>query len=121
MPLSIADTAEVLALHAGGLGAGLQSRGLIDQPDVAQAVIRQAGQFGRNVALQLIDDLGVLPLVVAEELLQGADSTARGQGDRLRRLAFQVGEQATAVGMQVAKGLRIAAAVQVRPQEIIES
>ena len=118
--VDLADTAEVLTLHAGGLGAGLQSRGLIDQPDVAQAIVGQAGQFGPDVALQLSADLSVLPLVVAEELLQGADGTAGGQGDRLDTLAFEFGEQATAVGVQVAEGLGVAAAEQVRPQEIIQ-
>ena len=63
---------------------------------------------------------GVVATVVAEELLQGADGTAGGQGDRLDALAFQVGEQAAAVGVQVAEGLGVAAAEQVRLQEIIE-
>src|SRR5579884_2896668 len=83
--VELADTAEVLALDAGGLVAGLQGRGLVDQTDVAQAIIGQARQFDPDVALQLLTCLSVLPLVVAEELLQGTDGTACSLGDRLDR------------------------------------
>src|SRR6266702_748243 len=72
------------------------------------------------MTLQQLFDVGVLPVVVAEELLQGADGTATGKGDRLDALAFQVGEQTAAVAVQVAEGLGVAAAVQVRPQEVLQ-
>lgn len=116
----LADTAEVLPLHAGSLGAGLHSRGLIDQTDGAQAIVGQAGQLGGNVALQLLADLGVMPSVVTEELLQSANGTASGQSDWFGSLALQVGEQATAVGLQVVEGLGVATAEQVPPQEVIQ-
>ena len=72
------------------------------------------------MALQLLPDLLALPLVVFEELLQGADGRAGGEGDGLDALALQVGEQAAAVGVQVGEGLGVAAAVQVRPQEALQ-
>src|SRR5439155_12311697 len=101
----LADTAEVLPLDAGGLGARLEGGGLIDQADGAQVVGSHGGQVGGDVALQLLADVGVSPEVVLEELLQGADGAAGGQGDGLDALAGQVREQALAVGVQVGEGL----------------
>src|SRR6185369_12122752 len=60
--VDLADTAEVLALHTGSLGAGLDGRSLINQPDVAQAIVGQEGQLVGNVVLQLSADFGVFPL-----------------------------------------------------------
>jgi hypothetical protein len=45
------------------------------------------------MALQLRADLGVVPEVVAEELLRGADGTAGGPRDGLDGLALEVGEE----------------------------
>src|SRR6202162_1389585 len=119
--VDLADTAEVLALYAGGLVAGLHGRGLIDQPDVAQAIVGQGGQFVGDVLLQSVAELGVLPLVVAQELLQSAYGAPGGQGHRLDTLAFEIGEQAPAVGGGGGQGFGVAGAVQVRLQELIES
>jgi hypothetical protein len=44
-----------------------------------------------------VADPGERPGVVAEELLEGADGDAGGQGDGLAGLAVEVGEQAPAV------------------------
>ena len=67
--------------------------------------------------LQLGADLGVMPVVVAEEFLQGADRTAGSEGDRFDALALEFGEQAPAVGVQVAEGLGVTATEQVRPKK----
>src|SRR5215813_15501896 len=72
------------------------------------------------MALQLFADVGEGPEVVAEELLQGADGTAGGQGDGFDRLAFEVGEESFAIGVQVGEGLGIAATEQVRSQKVIQ-
>src|SRR5207302_3399439 len=62
----LADTAEVLPLHAGGLGARLEGGGFVDQADAAQVVGSHGGQGGGDVALQLLADVGVSPEVVLE-------------------------------------------------------
>src|SRR6185369_7739942 len=92
--LDLADTAEVLTLHAGGLGTLFDGAGFVDEPDAAQVVGRQARQQGGGVAVELVTDGGEVPDVVLEELLQGADGGAGLQGDGLDALAGQVGEQA---------------------------
>src|SRR5262249_34098098 len=73
-----------------------------------------------DMALQVFADLGELPEVVAEELLQGADGTAGGQRDGLDGLALEVGEESLAVGVQVREGLGIATTEQVVPKEVIQ-
>ena len=50
------------------------------------------------------------PAVVPEELLEGADGRARGQGNGLTGLAVEVGEQAAAVNAEQGKGLSVIAA-----------
>jgi hypothetical protein len=116
----LADTTEVLALHAGGLGTRLESGGLIDEANRAEVIGRQSGQDIGDMTLQLLADVGGRPKVVAEELLQGADGTAGGQGDGFAGLALEFGEESFAVGVQVGEGLGVAAAEQVRSQEVIQ-
>ena len=109
----LAQAAEVLPLHAGGLGTALGGAGLVDQPDGAQAVgVRQGRQQGRGMALEPIADGGEVPGMVAQELLQGAHRGAGAQGDRLDALARQVGQQALDVSAEMAKSLRVRAAKQ---------
>src|SRR3989440_8898567 len=109
--IDLADTAEVLPLHARGLGALFQGAGLVDQPDGAQLIGRVDGgePLGGVLLLQLPDAVAV-PVVVLEELLQGADGGAGLQGDGLDALGRQVGEHAADVGAEGGEGLRGAAA-----------
>jgi hypothetical protein len=58
--------------------------------------------------------------VVAEEILEGADGTAGSQGDGLDGLALEVGEESAAVGVQVGKGLGVAATEELGPQEVVQ-
>jgi len=112
--VDLADTAQVLALHAGVLVPDLTEEVSSISPDVAQVVLGHEGQARDDVLLQLVAELAVPPLVVLDKLLQGTDRAARGAGDGLDALALQFREQAPAVGVQVAKGLGVAAAVQIR-------
>jgi hypothetical protein len=108
--LDLAGLAAVLPLDARGVGAVLDGAGLVVQADGAEAVGGQAGKGGGEVLLQLGPGLGEGPAVVAEELLEGADGDAGGQGDGLAGLAGQVGEQAAAVDAEQVEGLGVVAA-----------
>src|SRR5262245_29270950 len=72
------------------------------------------------MALQVLSDLRLLPLVVAKELLQSADGTTRGQRDGLGGLAFEVGEEPATVGVQVGEGLGVTTTEEIGPQEGIQ-
>ncbi len=58
----------------------------------------------------------VVPAGGDQELLEGSHGGAGLQGDRLDRLAGQVGEQAPAVGVEVGGGALLEEAVPVAPQ-----
>jgi hypothetical protein len=116
----LADTTEVLTLHTRGLGTRLEGGGLIDEANRAKVIGGQGGQDIGDMTLQLFADLGEIPKVVLEKLLQGADGTARGQGDGFAGLALEFGEESFAVGMQVSKGLSVAATEEIRLQEAIQ-
>ena len=100
--VDLAQLAAVLPLHAGGLGALLARAGLIDDADGAQLVVGQGVRVGRRGVAGWCGP-AVVPGVVVQELLEGADGGAGGQGDGLDRLARQVGEQAAAVDVSRSK------------------
>src|SRR4051794_37043271 len=100
----LADAAEVLALDTGGLVALLEGAGLVDDPHGAERVGREVGQDAGQVPLQRVAGQFLVPVGGDEELLEGADGGAAGQGDGLDALARQVGQQAAAVVVEVAGG-----------------
>src|SRR5439155_13411253 len=108
--LQLADLAAVLPLHAGGAPAALDSAGLVVQADGAKVIRGKPGQDAGDVLLQAGAGLREGPAVVPEELLEGADGRARGQGNGLTGLAVEVGEQAAAVNAEQGKGLSVIAA-----------
>jgi len=107
-------------LHTGSLGARLESGCLIDEANRTEVVGGQGGQEIGDRTWQWFADLGERPEVVVEELLQGTDGTARGQGDGFAGLAREVGEESFTVGVQVGEGLGVAAAEQVGSQEVMQ-
>lgn len=116
----LADATEIPTLHAGSMASRLQRRGLVDQADVAQSIVWHRGQHRGDRALQQLADLVVLPGVVAEELLKGADGAAGGQSDGFDTLAFEFGDQSAAVGVPMREGLGISSAEQVGVQEVVQ-
>ncbi len=100
----LADATQVLPLHARGLVALLEAAGLVDDADGAQRVGGEVGQHVRQLALEQVPGAAVIPGRGGEELLEGADGVAAGQGNGLDALARQVGEQAAAVAVEVGGG-----------------
>ena len=100
----LAHAAQVLPLHAGGLVPLLETAGLVDDADGAQRVGRQRAEVLGQAPLEAVAGLAVAPGGGGEELLEGADGGAAGQGDGLHALAGQVGEQAAAVAVEVGRG-----------------
>src|SRR5262249_32978016 len=119
--VGLAQAAAPLAGDPRGLGALLGLAGLVDDADGAQAsVIGQARQQAGGVAVQDVEGPGVVPGVVAQELLEGTHRGACGQGDGLDRLAVEVGEQPADVGAQVVEGLGVLTAEQEAVQEAVQ-
>jgi hypothetical protein len=78
------------------------------------------GEGVGHVALEGVSDAREGPAVIAEELLEGADGEASGQGDGLAGLAVEVREQSAAVGAQEVEGLGVVAAEQELLQVVSE-
>src|SRR5262249_42565934 len=115
--LDLADTAEVLPLHARRLGALLDGTGLVDQADDSQTVVGHPRQLLDDLLLAEVADVAGVPVVILEELLEGADRGAGLEGDGFDALAWQFGEESADVGLQVGEGLRVGAAEQVASQK----
>ena len=114
--LGLANLTAPLALHAGGVGAFLGLAGLVDQADAAEVIGAVGGRPLGQALLQLVTHLVLVPDVVTQELLEGADRRARSQGDGLDALAGQVGQQAPTVGVQMLTGAFLGKAVVKLPQ-----
>jgi hypothetical protein len=114
--LFLAHFAAILTLHAGGLLALLDMAALVDNADGARAIGGQVGQQFGHALLEDLAGLLIVPTVLGEEQLQGADAGARGQGNGLCSLAFEVREESPAIDAEVAKSLRVVAA----EQEVVE-
>src|SRR5262249_21883076 len=114
--LDLAQLAAVLPVHAGGLAALLPGAGLIDAADGAEVIAGRVAQGGGDVLLEDVAGPPPGPGVVLEELLDGADGAAGGQGDGLGGLARQVGQQAAAVDLQQVEGLGVVAAERELPE-----
>src|SRR5262249_53760750 len=114
----LADLAAPLALHAGGAGALLADPCLIDDAQGAQLVVRAIKQLCSDMALQGAASGREGPLVILEELLEGAYSDASEEGQRLAGLARQVGQQAAAVDPHQVEGLGVTAAEEELPQVV---
>ena len=100
--LLLADLAAPLALHAGSLGALLDGAGLVDDADGAQLVVGElVEQLQRRARCRVSRAQRRIPDVVTEELLEGADGGAGGQGDGLGR--------SCAAGRRASRGSRPAA------------
>ena len=81
--------------------APLPATRLVDHPDGAERVGREAREHPGQVPLEGGPGLPVVPLRRGQELLEGPHRRAGRQGDRLDALAGQVGEQPAAVGVEV--------------------
>src|SRR5262249_60561055 len=88
--LGLAALAAVLPLPAGGLAPLLDVAAPVDDADGAGAVVGQAGDGTGDAPLQQVAGAGLVPAVLGQEQLHGADGGATGQGDRLSGLAPQV-------------------------------
>jgi hypothetical protein len=84
----------------------------IDDADGAQIVGGQAREKASDALVEQVACREVVPAVLREEQLHGADAGAGGQSDGLGSLPLQVGEQAATVGAEVGEGLRVLAAEQ---------
>jgi hypothetical protein len=67
---------------------------------------------GDHLAVVLVADIGVVRDGIADELLEGPDGRARGEGDRLDGRPGEVGEEAVAVRPQVADAAGIEATLE---------
>src|SRR5262249_16646411 len=103
--LHLAQLAAMLTLYAGGLVPLLGVAALVDDANGAGAVLRQFRQQRGDVLLEELTDAVVVPAMLGEEQLHGANASAGSQGDGLGGLAFEVREQTAAVGSQVAERL----------------
>ena len=113
----LARAAEILPLHARGLGALLERTGLVENEDGAHRVGRQLGDRGTQPLLHPIGQAFVVPQTGFEKLLQTAGRGARILGQRLGRLAVQVGEQPAGIIAKMLNGFRTLEKPLERPQK----
>ena len=111
--LGLADDAAPLPLHAGGLVPLLDVAGLVEDPDDLRP-----GVVGADESLQPVAHPVLIPLQLAEELLQGPGRHAGLDGDGLDALAGQVGELPGDVDGQVSAGILALEAVIEEAQEL---
>src|SRR5512142_3080233 len=104
--LGLAQPAAPLLLDAGGLVPLLGIAGLVEEPDGVGALV-----LGGDEPLESVAHPALLPLELAEELLQGARGDIRLQRDRLDALLGQVGELPADVDTQVGAGVLATEAV----------
>jgi hypothetical protein len=97
----LAHSPAPLPLDAGGLVSLLDLTGFVDEADDAEVGGGQGPQPLGNLLLELIAQARLVPDVIAQKVLQGADGGAGGPGNGLDRLARQVGKQAPAIGVQM--------------------
>ena len=69
-------------------------------------------------ANQLLGGTILVPAKERQELLQGANRHAGGQGNRLNRLAFDIGQQTLDVLLQVPEGLVACETMAKLPQQL---
>src|SRR6185312_15858469 len=86
---------------------------LVDDADGARAVVGQVRHYGGDVLLENVAGLLVIPTVLGEEQLQGADARAGSQGNGLGRFPLQLRQEPPAIDAEVAKRLRVFATEQV--------
>lgn len=108
--VELADAPEVLPLDPGRVAAPLAGAGLVNHPDGPERVGREGGEHLAQVPLEGGAGLVMVPLGGGQELLEGADGRAGGQGERLDRLPREVGQEPTAVGAEVGGGAGLAEA-----------
>jgi hypothetical protein len=114
--VDLPDAPEVLPLHPRRVVAPLAAARLIDHPDGAERVGRETPEHRGQVLLEGVAGVVVVPPGGDQELLEGPDRGAGGQGDRLDALAGQVGQEAPAVGAEVGGRPGLAEAVPEPPQ-----
>ncbi len=98
--LRLAPRSAPLALHARRLVPLLDVAGLVDDADGMRPGVLIADDVLESVAQEV-----VVPVVLAEELLEGAWCDAGVEGDRLDALLGDVGDLAGDVGGQVGAGV----------------
>jgi hypothetical protein len=103
----LARRTAVLVLHAGGFVSLLGDAGFINDADDAQAVVGTAAR-GRQVlpddaALNVVAHPVLVPCVMGQEFLQGADGRAASKGNGLDALSRQVRKQSPTIGHEVLK------------------
>jgi hypothetical protein len=111
--LLLADGAAPLALDAGGLVALLDVAGLVEDGDRVGPGVLIADDLLEAVACPV-----VVPVVLAEELLEGPDRHAGVECDRLDALLGDLGELAGDVDRQMGARILAGEAV-VEPLEVL--